>query len=212
MDGRIRKTCHICGKHNLLQLNNHLTQMHGWNSEQKKQYKLSQMGMGKKEDEDVGTISDSESTMNITDEVEDDESSLDISGDGEDEESDYGSEDEESDRVWREFRNDVTSPYSELFHEKLGKLKLANPNVSESDLKEKVCEKFKQVWIDDAAEYLKSIITYYEHFQSDDYITKILDMRDQMSEKREEQPLEMAINLYKSKLGSLFGCHFDIPE
>ena len=217
MDGRIRKTCHVCGKQNLLQLNNHLTQMHGWNSEQKKQFKLNQMGMGKKDDisedgEDV-EITDEDDESSISDDVKDDVFGNSVSDD-DDDESDYCSEDEETDRIWRGFRNEVAAPYSELFHERLEKLKQENPNMSERELKGELYQEFKRVWIDDAAEYLKCIITYYEHFQTDDYVGKILDMRDELCEKGEpeQEALEMAINLYKSKLGKLFTCNFDIPK
>ncbi len=207
----------MCGKQNLLQLNNHLTQMHGWNSEQKKQFKLNQIGMGqpvvnefvneadeKLTDDDVFTDEEMEGSDVEIPDIEDEI----------DEESEYCSDDEESDRVWRKFRNEVVAPYKEMFHERLDKLIRENPDIPVRDLKSAVYEEYREDWVDDAAEYLKKIITYYEHFETDGYIGKIIEMRDELISKKEDEKdaLDMAINLYKSKLGKLFNCDFDIPK
>ena len=209
----------MCGKQNLLQLNNHLTQMHGWNSEQKKEYKLNQMGMGlpvvnQFVNEPIEELTDNDvfTDEHTDEEMEDSEISEDE--DEIDDDYEYCSDDEENDRVWRKFRNEVVAPYKEIFHERLEKLIRENPDIPVRDLKDAVYEEFRENWVDDAADYLKSIITYYEHFETDGYMEKIIEMRDELISKKEDKTdaLTMAINLYKTKLGKLFNCDFDIPE
>ena len=218
--------------------------MHGWNSEQKKQYKLNQMGAGKKEeqledktyehddiftdnevsdeemeqdrgeeDADSETNADSDSNADSNANVDSsEEGDTDEEGDSDDEDE-YCSDDEEDGRIWRKFRRDITAPYSEKFHEKFHELKQENPTVPERYLKESVYDEFKPLWVDDAADYLKSIITYFENFKSNRLIEKILVMRNRLAKKEgEEEALNMAINLYKPKLGQLFTCDFGIPK
>ena len=72
-----------------------------------------------------------------------------------------------------------------------------------------------QRWIADAAAHLKNIISYYEKLQNtSDFFEKIQIMREQLAKTESpEQALEIAINVYKPKLESLFRCDaFDIPQ
>lgn len=101
-----------------------------------------------------------------------------------------------------------------MFHERLDKLIRENPDIPMRDMKDAVYEEFRETWVDEAAENLKRIITYYEHFETDGFIEKIIEMRDGLVSKKEDKTdaLEMSINLYKKKLGKLFNCDFDIPK
>ena len=234
MDTRKRKTCHICGKTNLLQLNNHLTQMHGWNSEMKKEYnKLKQKGMGMGEyhtnhispigaSKESNTDENEEGDSNEESNIEDEDSNEESSNAEEDEndsddtvENDDSCSDEEDGEIWHAFRNQVSRPYAEEYHAELNELKEKYPEAPDTELRNTAMEKFKDRWINDAAEYLKEIITYYEKFQDNsEFFDKVLHLRDTLAKNEEpDEALHMAINVYKQKLGNLFSCgSFFIPE
>ena len=235
MDTRIRKTCHVCGKGNLLQLNNHLTQMHGWNSQMKKEYKLNQMGAGmgsssgptipddgdifRKEsmaqyeeeegihDEEVGSEEDEDDGEEEMEESDNDEQ--------ENDDDDFCSDDEESSDIWRKFRREVTRAYKEERIQKLNELREKYPDAPDRELKDVVFDYYRNRWIEEAAAHLKDIITFYEKFQdTSGFFDKIMLMREQLAKSEgEDEALDMAINLYKHKFGSLFSCSgFDIPK
>ena len=237
MDTRMRKTCHICGKSNLLQLYNHLTQMHGWNSEMRKEYKRVQKGAGMGEVNDSSTLTEIQdyrdeissmgepnddlfSKVSETDDDNDEEDVEDSEEEMEDEQEsidddDFCSDDEESSDIWDKFRREVTKAYKEEKIQKFNELKEKYPNAPSRELKELVIEQYKDTWIEEAAAHLKDIITYYEKFQeTSGFFDKIMHMREQLAKTEdEEEALDMAINLYKRKLGGLFSCgSFDIPK
>ena len=233
MDTRKRKTCHICGKRNLLQINNHLTQMHGWTSEMKKEYKQKGAGLG----ENMQSMNSPrnyvqkdarEYTLNDTVFSDDDDESN--NGDDNSEEEDMEESDndglesitdddfcfdEESSGIWDKFRREVTKAYKEDWVQKFNELEKRYPNAPSRELKEFVIDQYRDIWVEEAATYLKNIITYYEKFQeTSGFFDKIQSMREQLAKTEgEEQALEMAIDLYKRKLGSLFSCGaVEIPE
>ncbi len=168
--------------------------------------------------DDATDMDDDDETDNGTeDEMEEHEDETDDDGTDMDDETedngdDYCSEEEDG-GIWHEFRKEVTRPYAEDFHNELNKFKEMYPEAPVNALREGLVEAYKESWIDDAAAYLKRIITYYETFQDNSqFFEKIMLMRDKLKEKPEEA-LQISINLYKYKLGSLFSCNgFDTPK
>ena len=231
MDTRIRKTCHVCGKGNLLQLNNHLTQMHGWNSQMKKEYKLNQQGAGLVHNEDIssvlvpsiphdGDIFNKGSKTHYLEEEEgsdddEEEEEMEESDNEEENDDDLCSDDEESNDIWDKFRKEVTGAYKEERIQKFNELQEKYPDAPTSELKDMVHDFYRNRWIEEAALHLKDIITYYEKFQeTSGFFDKIMLMREQLAKTEgEEEALDMAINMYKHKFGSLFTCgDFEIPK
>ena len=239
MDTRIRKTCHVCGKGNLLQLNNHLTQMHGWNSQMKKEYKQRGFGMSEymqrqtynqkgagldynltqvptvDHDGDVFSKSYDDEQEEGSDGEEYEEEMEESDDDDQDSNDHICSDDEENSGIWDSFRREVMTPYQEDTAQKLDELRGKYPDAPDRELKELVMDQYRNKWIEEAAAHLKDIITYYEKFQDmSGFFEKIMLMREQLAKTEgEEEALAMAINLYKHKFGSLFSCSgFDIPE
>lgn len=220
MDRRERRGCPICGKGNFLKLHNHLAQMHGLNAKERQQYlenAQSDINYSSNEIEarqDDTNNSNIESTGDIFSMEEEDVFSTDESicsmEENSDNESDDDDDDDDERRMWLSLRDVVVEQYADKINQIREKLRAANPNASESELKHAVREKFKDIWINDAAEWINYIITMYEFFQTDPYMEKIMKMRDRLNE--EDDSLTMAIDAYKLKLGSLFSCPFAIPK
>ena len=59
---------------------------------------------------------------------------------------------------------------------------------------------FKQIWFESAANLLRAIISYYEHFQHDGFMKKIMGIRQHLVDTEDNEALTMTIAMYKPKL------------
>ena len=164
------------------------------------------------DDDDTEDETEDDEMEEQDDETEDDDDGT--NDETEEEDDDYCSEEEDG-GIWHDFRKEITQPYADDFRNELNKFKEMYPEAPVNALREGLIEVYKESWIDDAAMYLKRIITYYEKFQDNSqFFEKIMRMKDKLEKKEKpEEALDMAINVYKYKLGSLFSCNgFDIPK